>query len=272
MRTIVMCFLFLTINSIGVAEVRAEKKTDKNKVDLVQQLNSDRPEEVAAAIESVKTSKSRTAVTALIDRIRRGLPPALLSAAVESLARNGSKPALKELVALANHRSYAVRKSIASHLAQSKSRQALKVLTSLLDDPKAEVRSAAAKALGELGPKPAMKELQLAAERGVPEAAQIVGKEMRPAEVKKLIKGATENNMEALMPVFQELAQRKDIPENVKLAIVELLAKTDSIGSKRLLAYLAVNLPKWDPVRLAAVGASGDTEPTDEGGESNGAN
>jgi HEAT repeat protein len=246
---VVICTVWIVI-SVNAADAMGQKTTGENIT--YQKLESHQPDDIARAIEQIKKSKHPAGVRALTNRIRNGLPPQLLSLAIDALIEIKSNLAVKTLFELSGHRSHAVRQKIAASLPALRHRETMKVLVKMLDDQNAEVRSQAAIAIGKLKPQSAMNDLIAAAELGVLEASEIVGEHVRPGRVPSLIKMVDDKNIIAFTPLLRELAVRKDIPNNHKLAIVARLDELSTPSSRRLLITLATSLPEWNVVKLAA--------------------
>ena len=249
---VVICAMWAVTNS-NIAEAKRTKTKAKSAIS--QKLQSDQQEDVSQAIRQIKKGKRPADVRALTNRIRDGLPPKLLPVAIDALVAIKGNLATKTLIALSTHRSQAVRKKVAMSLPNLRSPQMMKVLVKMLDDPDAEVRSQAAVAIGKLRPALVMNNLITAAERGVFEASEVVGKTVRLKKVPSLIKMLDDKNTYALSPMFRELALRKDIPTRHKIAIVDRLTELSTPESKRLLITLASKLPKLNVARLAAANA-----------------
>lgn len=253
--TIIFMVVFTawTVTNITIAESKNKKTIEKN--NTYRKLASHKPGDITEAIEQIKKDRRPAGVRALTNRIRDGLPPQLLLLAVDALVVIKGNLAAKTLVELSSHRSQAVRKKVAMSLPALRSQRTTTVLVDMLDDQDAEVRSQAAVAIGKIKPQLAMNELITAAELGVLEASEIVGKQVRLRRVPKLIEMIDEKNIFALTPLFRELAARTDIPNNHKLAIVARLDEISTIGSRKLLSILAQSLPQWSVARQAAAKA-----------------
>ncbi len=229
---------------------QTEKKQKKEKqLSLVARIESSNPATVAKAIKTVEEYKTPKAVKTLAQRVRNGLPPALLDAAIEALGSVKSYVAYKELTRLSDHRRAAVRVNVAKQLANFNRPAVLKTLTKMLDDQEAEVRGIAARGLGRINAQKSMKHLIIAAKRQIPEAAHVVGSKAKPHHVKKVLASLDEKSFDALAPVFAKVLEREDMPKKAKLKVIEKVAAVGADGAASLLVKHASSLGKNDPMR-----------------------
>jgi hypothetical protein len=216
-----------------------------------QSLDATDPVEIERAITAAGHAGERTLAVQLAARIERGLPPQLLSRAIDALVTNGTPPAISALVQLAVHRRPAVRAHVARSLARARASSARRVLADLLDDPDASVRSAAAVALTEVGAIGVMDTVMLASLRGVAEASILFGQQATATDVARLLRLMNAATLEAVAPALRVVLQREQVPRPTKLAVVRRLVELRGALSEQLLREVGAAMPESDPVRRA---------------------
>ena len=194
----------------------------------------------------------RRAVVELRQRVRQGLPPALLEVVIAGLARTRRGDAVPALEELSRYRRPAIRVKVAEALAELGAASGARHLARMLDDPSPAVRAAAAEALGRLGPRPVMNELVRAAKRGVPQALLVVGAQATPVHVARIVREVDATSCDALSPALQSFATRSDLSPRVRTGVVQKLGEVGTPGAQRLLQQIIGALPEGDRVRQAA--------------------
>lgn len=139
-------------------------------------LSSSDPERVILAIDSLTVIGTPEVVPPIVQLLRSGPPDRITDYAVEKLGIIGQPAAIEELSNLLHHRRPAVRRAAIAALAQIRDERVRPLLESGLHDSDAEVRGQAARALGEIGARASVPLLFRAFERGVPEAAEAIGR------------------------------------------------------------------------------------------------
>lgn len=219
----------------------------------IAMLDSRNPAEVETAIQSFGLIGSPRAVEPLAARIRRGLPPELLLAAIDTLTvlgRPEAGPILFELVA---HRRPEVRLRVVQGIAACNPRGADRALISAVSDSSASVRAAAATALGELRATSAMDTLFLAWEREVPEAAVALGRIATRAEVPRILEHLGRLPFTLMRMVLAELLIRTDLAERSRLDIIARLGELATGEVRSFLEEVVASLPSGsDAIRRAA--------------------
>lgn len=198
-------------------------------------MASGKRDNVEAGIQSLGLLGTPDAVQPLAERIRQGLPPDLLEAAIVTLMALGQPSAGPVLYELAAHRRADVRLRAIEAISATNPSGAEKALSVALSDTDARVRSAAATGLGEIGAKSSLERLFQALDRGNMEASTALGKSVPAKEVPRLFQYLGKWPFRSLGPAFAQLLQRSDVPDNVKLQIVSRL---EEIGTAEVKGYL----------------------------------
>ena len=215
---------------------------------------------MASAIEKLGADKQPVGVKLLVGRVRKGLPSSLVEKAVDSIKAIGGRSATLSLIELSRHRTARVRVKTAQGLASVRGPGAMKTLIVMLDDSVPEVRAAAANAIGDLGARRALNELMSAAGRGLTEAAEVLGEQVKPIDVPKLLKKVDDQSVGAFAPALSIAVKRKDLSKKSKLAVVERLERLLSPQADTLLREIASALPEDDRVGRAARDALSSAE------------
>jgi HEAT repeat protein len=139
-------------------------------------LRSNDPERVMAGVDSLTVLGTVDAVARIVALLQSGPVDVVTDYAVEKLGIIGDPSAVPELAELIRHRRPLVRIKALTALAQIRDPRVRSLLESGLHDSNGEVRGAAARALGELGARDSVPMLFRAFERGVPEAAESIGR------------------------------------------------------------------------------------------------
>lgn len=231
--------------------VRAQRRASQEVTQAIELLQSRDESEVRTAIESLGVLGDRRAAGPLAERIRRGLPPELLEAAIDALAVLGRPESAAVLFDLTSHRRAAVRLRAVQALATIRPRGAEQVLTRALADSDPSVRGAAATALGEMGATGALDALFRALDRQVPEAALAIGRLARPAEAERFLGYVGRLPFDLVTPALAEMLQRTTLAERTRLAIVHRLTELATSEVRAFLEQLVPSLPD-SPVRRAA--------------------
>lgn len=246
-------FLALTAGSGLVASARAQTIPLAQARQLLDSRNAD---EVRMGIEAMGLNGSPAAVAPLGDRIRRGLPPDLLLAAVDTLTVLGRAEAGPVLFELLSHRRPEVRLRAVQAIAGCRPGGADRALAVALSDSSAHVRAAAARTLGELRANGVAESLFLAFERGVPEAGPALAEIARPEHVRRILEYVGRQPFNALRPMLVRLIQRIDLEQRSRLDVVARLGELATAEARAALEEAAQALSARDPVRRAAEDAA----------------
>jgi HEAT repeat protein len=211
-----------------------------------QMLASASPSEVRQGLLALAELSGDGPARALADRLRAGLPPALLGDAIDVAVQLGSPRAIPALTELLQHRRPALRKHAISALAALKAKTAHSALLAALDDPDGEVRRAALDALAELKVTRALPTMLALVGRGQPGALQAVGKLAGARELSNLIAQAPSGDVTPLKPALQAwLSDANRAPAHQ----LELIAAMTKVASPSARTYLV----EWlDAAKTAA--------------------
>ena len=190
---------------------------------------------VQQGLASLATLGGEPAAQLVIARVRRGLPPQLYEAAIDTLVLLGRPSAATALLELALHARAAIRERALAALGALHVRSAQSALLFALDDPSPQVRVAAVSALGAVGDTRALPALYVAADRGIDGALEAAGKILRPNDLKGLLARARDADVSAIKPALSAIMARKDFPSEGKLHIVQELSKLASPSARTLL-------------------------------------
>lgn len=208
-----------------------------------------------AEVEALRAEGGPKAAAAIAAKVEAGLPAPALDVAIAALGTIGGPVATKSLEGLTKHRRAAVRRSALENLVRAKARSAPAFAEALLDDPSPEVRTAAVRAIESLGldaMRRAAPQLERALEKGLAEAAPLLGKMARPNEVARWTGRLDAEGFERMSPALRIVLTRADLPAPTRTALVEKVGVLGSASAKQFLRDLATELPKGSAVRSAA--------------------
>jgi len=236
---------------------------------LQAQLASPDAATVKSALDAAALAPTPAAVTAIGARIREGLPPDLLDAAIDALGIMHRPDAAPILAQLVSHRRAAVRKRAIEAIAVARATGATSALVGALDDVDPTVRGAAATSLTLLRAVAALPQLFEAYERGVPEAASAVGQLARQSQLPRILAGIGTRDFALVSRALDVLLHRDDITIQAKREIVTTLSEHDTAEVRRFFQQIAAPLPYNDPLRAAIEAATaGDEDAPDAGAPS----
>lgn len=218
-----------------------ESKGGLSSEDLALMLVSSNPDELRMAIESAaQAPKELTPL--LVDRVRTGLPPELLSAALDALVASGDGAGASALLAdLAQHRRAEVRARALLGLATLRTSNAESCLVKGLSDMTPDVRSSAAQGLALLGARQSLPELFRAFDRDVDGAAAAIGELAEPTTISRITDYIGRSPFTRLSPLLDALLFRRNLPDDAKLTLVDAIVR---LGTRDARAYLEGVLPK----------------------------
>lgn len=225
-------------------------------------LEGQSADEVRMGIEALGLRADAAAVAPIAERIRAGLPPALLDLAIETLSTMGRPEAGPILVRLLQHRRPEVRRSAAQALQQCRATDTADALVTALEDDDPRVRASVAQALGALGPRglgrhreQVVDTLFAAYERGMLEAAPVLGQLVTGRSLDRLQGYLGRRPFDVLTPAFDEVFARDDIPNPRKIALIGALAELATGEVARYLenASLVFSGPVASAARRAAM-------------------
>jgi HEAT repeat protein len=204
-------------------------------------LQATDPERVSDGLESIANYPTAESVQAVIDVLHRGATDNITDKAIETLGLLGRPEAIEELSNLLHHRRAAARVEAVEALAKIQDPRVRGLIESGLHDSQPEVRSAAAVALGQINARQSVALLFRAFERGVPEAAEAIGRlgsvddavsadaahdaedPRRTSRRQTLTMWITHAPISVLLSGLGQFMNRRDVPVAVKVKIIERL-------------------------------------------------
>lgn len=227
--------------------VTSASATKARQAEAVRKLGAADPESVNAGIATLRAIGDQAAQRALIERVRVGLPPAQVVAALDALVAMRARLALPVITELVQHRRPLVRSHALAALGALDKRGARAtqaVVLSALEDRSADVSAAAAAALGRIGTPSALPALFAAYDRGVitalPAIADLAGRE----SIAPLFARMPQGTVERVEPVLDRLL------EGGKLSVADqvgMARKLTELGTPSARRYLL----KWlDRIKL----------------------
>jgi hypothetical protein len=193
---------------------------------------------VAAALDALGGQKSRAAVVALADFIRRGQVDALTDRAIDALGNTRSPEALDVLGELTRHRRASAREASYRAIAKIAGARADALLGSGLRDSASPVRGVCARSLGERNAKSQLDLLFLAFDRGVGEAGVAIGQIAEGPAVSRLHERLGDAPIQPMLGAYEKLLLRPDIPESTKLDVLARLGEVATLNVKLFLQGL----------------------------------
>lgn len=198
-------------------------------------LESGERDQVEAGIQMLGLLGTEEAVPPLVERIKAGLPPDLLDAAILTLGAIGNEAGSDTLIMLSRHRRPEVRVGAIGALAVVGGAGAYDALIVALGDADDSVRSAAAEALGALGDGRATPMLFKALDKGNASASNAIGKLTPSDDVPRLLTYVGKLPFYHLSPALQEVLVRKDVKEPAKLNVIQQVAALQTSEARRFL-------------------------------------
>lgn len=224
----------------GRGDARAEPSLEE----VAIMLAASDAEEVRSALEAAAVLPAGEVVPLIDDRVRAGLPHALLDVALDTLLLLGDASATPLLLDLARHRRPEVRVRALEVLAQVSSPSAEQAALQALGDLEPNVRRAAAEVLAAVGTRAAFPALVRAFELGVEGAPRALGKTAGAADVDRLVMYFGKYPLATLTPMLEALFARRDIAEAEQLGVVNALAALATDDARAALNALLTTLPR----------------------------
>ena len=208
---------------------------------------------IRQAFSALTDLGSDAAAEALVARLRRGLPPQLIEAAIDSLVLLNRPVVGPALLELTQHRRIQIRIKAMEAIAALRQRSAQAALLYALDDPSSEVRSAAVDALASVGNARALPALLTAADRDVPGAWHAIGSLAGPNDWKAILARAEQSDVMIVRPALDVYVARKDVPVEARARAVQQVAALGSPSARACVADWLAAYPSNGPARLRQV-------------------
>ena len=220
--------------------------------DALKRLKSDDLAKVQGALDDVRMSGKDGApvAKAIVDRLNRGLPPALTLAAIETLGDTQAPAANEALAWYARHRDVGFRRAAIGALGKLQGAVPARALRNALSDPDDGVRGLAATEIGGLEGNTQVKEtvadLFVALDHKVEEAAVSIGQICDPADCKRLAGKLGIVPFDVMAGALDQVLLRnpKDIDEATKVDIVD---RVRELGTADVHQFLVDLQSKWPP-------------------------
>lgn len=190
---------------------------------------------VRQGLELLSGVGGEAASAAVVARLRRGLPPQLIEAAIDALVLIGRPSAAPALLELTSHLRAPIRARAVAALGALGIKSAQSALLFALDDPSPEVRAAAVQALAAIGNARALPALFTASDRGVPGALAAVGQIATTADLDAVLEHAQAGDVSALAPTLTAMMARKTFPLDGRLRLVRELTEFASPSARTCL-------------------------------------
>ena len=218
--------------------------------EATQHLQSSDPDDVIEGVDALTRIGTPEAVPPLVALVRSGLPDDVLDLVVTKFGILGRPEAIDELSSLLHHRRPAVRVRAVTSLSQIHEERCRGLIESGLRDSDSSVRAEAARALVRINARPSLPLLLRAFERNIPEAAESIGALGDAAAADHLLDSVGHAPLSVLLPGFRRFLDRRDLPDPVKLRIVEqLVARSPTTQIKAFLQEWVRGLPPADRSR-----------------------
>lgn len=194
----------------------------------LSELACDDEARIAAALSALREDGSSRIGAPIVERMRDGLPPALLLQAIGVLAETNQRSAAAGLSELLAHRRPEIRRAAVEALGMLGQRGSYTALVAALEDPAAPVQEAAAAGLMVLGEARAVPALLAAHDRGVKGAIEAVGELAAGPHVSELSSRAKGAGLDGLSPALERMLQRQKLATGIKVKLVQAVAASES--------------------------------------------
>jgi HEAT repeat protein len=216
--------------------------------DALKRLKSNDLGQIKSALDDVRICgrAGGTAVPAIVDLLKQGLPPALAQAALETLGETASEGGSEVLGWYAHHRELPLRRAAVDALGKTRGPVAVKALRAALSDPDEGVRGTSATALGEMKAKEAVPDLFVALDHKVEEAAASIGQLCEPADCEKLAGKLGNVPFDVMTGGLDQVLLRgtKEVDDETKIKIV---GRVRELGTGQANQFLKDVQLKWPP-------------------------
>lgn len=192
---------------------------------IVARLASDDSDEVREAIDQLTVIDHPSVVPHLAELLRSGRSDEVTDRALEALRGLAHPSAVDVLVEFTRHRRPRARRIAYQALAAIEDPRVPALLEQGLRDSDRNVRATVARDLGEIGARQSLDTLFLAFERGVVEAAIAIGKLGDRESIARFDEHLGRVPLSVMLSGYHEYLRRSDIPDDVKISIVNRLGE-----------------------------------------------
>jgi HEAT repeat protein len=198
-----------------------------------------------AALDEIELSGDKRAASLIDALLARGASTKLLLRAMGVASVLGKESSSSALAPYVKHRAPEVRRAAAQSLAHTKGSAAVQALRDALRGSDPALRGTAAQGLGALGAKAAVPDLFVVLPKEVPEAAGAIGALCSADECKRFVSLLGKLPFDVMESGFLPLLLRtsSDVPDAVKLELIEQLRRMATQKAKALLATALASYP-----------------------------
>jgi HEAT repeat protein len=211
-------------------------------------------EKVAALDEIAAAPKAAAPVVAglISELLSRGASPRVLEAALLVAGQVGQASSSAAIAPYVRHRQSELRRSAAMALAATGGPEAVAAFRAALRSNDRTLRGYAAAGLAKLGVKDAVPDLFAVLGKDVPEAAGAIGVLCAPAECRKLFALIGTLPFDAMQSGLEPILLRPetDVPEDVKLELLERLRKLQTKEASAFLQTVRARYPEKGSARI----------------------
>lgn len=211
-------------------------------------------EKVAALDEIADSPKASAPVVAglLSELLTRGASPRVLEAALLASGKLAQPSTSAALAPYVRHRQPELRRSAAMALAATGGPEAVTAIRAALRSNDRTLRGYAAAGLAKLDVKDAVPDLFSVLGKDVPEAAGAIGVLCAPAECRKLFALIGSLPFDAMQSGLEPILLRPetDVPEDVKLELLERLRKLQTKEASAFLQTVRARYPEKGSARI----------------------
>ncbi|MGE0789717.1 MAG: HEAT repeat domain-containing protein [Sandaracinaceae bacterium] len=218
--------------------------------EIAARLNSSNEDEVREAIDLLSVIDHPRVVPPLADLLRSGRSDEVVDRALNALRGLASPTSIDVLVEFSHHRRARARRLAYQALAAIEDRRIPALLEQGLRDSDRSVRATCARQLGEIGATRSVDTLFLAFDRGVVEAAAAIGKLGDRGSVARFTEHLGQVPLSVMLSGYTEYVRRRDIPEEVKIQIVDRLGEVSGPLVRQFLQRFLDTLPTRGRNRL----------------------
>jgi HEAT repeat protein len=203
----------------------APQPTVRDIDEIAARLDSENPDAVREAIDLLSVIDHPRVVPHLAELLRSGRSDEVTDRALMALRGLGHESAVDVLVEFTHHRRARARRLAYQALAAIDDPRVPDLLEQGLRDSDRNIRAAAARALGDIGARGSVETLFLAFDRGVVEAAIAIGKLGGRGTVERFTEHLGDAPLSVMLSGYHEYVRRDDIPDEVKIDIVNRLGE-----------------------------------------------